>query len=182
MIVELDLQVKHGLALPAMPVSTVTDSALPLEIRGIPAWIAGNEVTGVSVTVTNANGVPATAPARNANGVWYVLFAASNFTAWGDVAKGVKFAAAVAHGDGSSSEVVLAVADLSIVPSSPSAVKGGGDAAYVAKGSDVYLKSTVVDGVQHYVKQTMAYDPDIGWGAIWDGDYILSAEGEFVEV
>lgn len=182
MIVNLEFQVKLGPALPAMPVSTVTGGALPLELRGIPAYLAGNEVTGVNVTVTNAQGVPATAPARRVGGAWHVLFAASNFTAWGDVAKGVRIHATVAHADGTSSEITVAMADLAIVPADASAVHGGGDAGYVAKGSDIYLKSQVVDGVQHYVKQVMAYDADIGWGAMWTGDYILSAEGEFVLV
>jgi Mn-containing catalase len=53
--------------------------------------------------------------------------------------------------------------------------------AYVVKGSDVYLKSEVVAEVQHYVKQVMSYDPEIGWGADWTGDYIL-ADGEFIPV
>lgn len=182
MIVDLTLQGKYGPAFPAMPVSTVTGGALPLELLGIPAYLAGNEVTGVTVTVTNAQGVPATAPARRVGGVWYVLFAASNFTAWGDVAKGVRFSVTVAHDDGTSSDITLAMADLTIAPADASAVRGGGDAAYVAKGSDIYLKSEVVDGVQHYLKQKMVHDPDIGWGATWIGDYVLTAEGEYVEV
>lgn len=51
---------------------------------------------------------------------------------------------------------------------------------YVVKGDKMYLRSQIVNGVQHYVEQTMEFDPDIGWGANWTGDYILDADGEFV--
>ena len=52
---------------------------------------------------------------------------------------------------------------------------------YVVKGEDIYLKSRLVDGVQHFVKMAMEYDEDIGWGATWGGDYILEG-GNYVAV
>ena len=52
----------------------------------------------------------------------------------------------------------------------------------VVKGSDVYVKSSVVGGVQHYVRQSMVYDEEMAaWGAEWVGDYVLEG-GEFREV
>ncbi len=50
---------------------------------------------------------------------------------------------------------------------------------YYRIGSDLYFKSYSKGGVQHYVKQTMSHDEEIGWGADWTGDYIL-VDGEFV--
>lgn len=47
---------------------------------------------------------------------------------------------------------------------------------------DLYVKSRIVDGVQHYVKQVMAYDNDMNaWGAEWTGDYVYE-NGEYKEV
>ena len=43
-----------------------------------------------------------------------------------------------------------------------------------------YFKSYSKDGVQHYVRQVMSHDEDIGWGADWVGDYVI-VDGKFVE-
>lgn len=43
-----------------------------------------------------------------------------------------------------------------------------------------YFKSYSRDGVQHYVRQVMSYDEEIGWGADWVGDYVI-VDGKFVE-
>lgn len=182
MRIDLSIQAERGFALPVMPVTTYSSSALPVEVTGLPARIIGGEVSEVSITVVNADGAPVTARAFRSCGGWAALFAGLNFEHYGDVRRGVRIQATVVHPDGSTATVTVGVADLWILPVGEGAVKGSPAVSYVTKGSDVYLKSEVVDGVQHYLKQKMVHDPDIGWGAVWTGDYILSAEGEYVEV
>lgn len=42
----------------------------------------------------------------------------------------------------------------------------------------VFLESEVVDGVQHYKRQEIRFDADMGaWGAEWTGDYIYTPGG-----
>ena len=53
MKINLNIQMENKLTLPVMPVGIYTGSALPLEIVGIPALMAGGVVSGVNVTVTN---------------------------------------------------------------------------------------------------------------------------------
>ena len=182
MIIDLTNQIKSGLTLPVLPVGFYTGSALPLEIVGIPAMMANGVVSGVSVTVTNADGMPVTGDAAAVGGVWMILFAASNFANYGEVMAGVRIDAVVARRDGTTAVVTVGVADLNIKAASANATAGTPSNMVAVKGADVYLKSRMVGGVQHYVKQTMSHDPEIGWGADWMGDYVLGSDGQFVEV
>lgn len=177
MTIDLSLHIRHGAALPLAPVYTYTGSALPLDIAGIPSSLAGEDVTGVTVSVTNADGISVSATAEKTGNAWRVLFAPSNFDTYGVVAKGVRISASTAAG-----AVVVATADLVIKAASPSATPGDPTKSYVTKGSDIYLKSFVDgEGAQHYVRQTMQFDARVGWGAVWTGDYIL-VNGDFMEV
>lgn len=180
MKVLLKLQVEADQTLPPMPVKVYTGSALPLELVGIPAEMAGGKVTGVRVSVTNADGLPLTGECVKVGEEWHTLFAAAGFTNYGFVKQGVRFDVVVDRADGSTAKVIIGVADLEVKAASPSAVAGKPSLDYVVKGDDIYFKSAVVDGVQHYVKQSMKYDPRVGWGADWGGDYILSADGQYV--
>lgn len=180
MKIHLKLQAEADQTLPPLPVKVYTGSALPLELVGIPEKMAGGEVLGVSVTVTNADGQPLTGECAKVGAEWYTLFAAAGFTNFGFVKQGVKFDVTVKRADGSTAVVTIGVADFEVKAASPSAVAGKPSSAYVVKGGDLYVRSEVRDGVQHYVKQSMSYDPEIGWGAEWVGDYILTADGEFV--
>lgn len=182
MKINLNIQMENVLTMPVMPIGIYTGSALPLEITGIPATMAGGTVRGVDVTVTNADGIPATGSANPVGGVWMVLFAASNFASYGDVTAGVKIDATVERADGSTATVTVGVADLRIKAASANATPGTPANHYALKGGDLYIKTQLVEGVQHYTKQTMAHDPEIGWGAEWSGDYILDSSGNFVEV
>ena len=121
MIIDLTLQIEKKLTLPPPPVGLYTGSALPLEIVGIPAMMAGGVVSGVSVTVTNADGVPVTGDAALSGNVWMVLFAASNFAHFGDVMAGVKIDVAVIRHDGSTANVTIGVADMEIKAASANA-------------------------------------------------------------
>jgi len=179
MKINVSIQARLDMTLPLMPVKSFTGSALPLEIDGIPVEMAGGKVTAVTATVTNASAVPATGACTKVGNVWMTLFAASNFDEYGFVAKGIKIAVTVTRADLSTANIILAAGDFQIVASSASAQPGDPSRSYVVKGSDVYLKSYIVGEVQHYVKQTMEYDSQIGWGANWSGDYIL-VNGEFI--
>lgn len=183
MKINLNIQMENMLTLPVMPVGVYTGSALPLEICGIPAMMAGGGVSGVSVTVTNADGVPVTGAAEACGGAWMILFAASNFANYGEVMAGIKIDATIARRDGTNAVVTVGVADLKIKAASANASPGTPGNMVMVKGTDIYFPfGEPVEGVQHYVKQTVVYDPDIGYGAEWSGDYILSSDGQFVEV
>lgn len=46
---------------------------------------------------------------------------------------------------------------------------------------DIYMKSEVIDEVQHYKKLVLEYDSDMeGWGLNFSGDYVIN-NNEFVE-
>ena len=183
MKIDLKIQMGNMLTLPVMPVGIYTGSALPLEIQGIPAMMVGGVVSGVSVTVTNADGIPVTGTAAVVGGVWMILFASSNFANYGDVMAGVKIDATVIRPDGTTAVVTVGVADLRIKAASVNAMPGTPSNMVMFKGTDIYFPfGDPVEGVQHYVKQRVVYDPEIGYGAEWEGDYILGSDGQFVEV
>lgn len=154
-----------------------TGSALPVALRA-PVKIGGAEVVSVKVYATNADGVELNADCELVGGMWRTLFAASGFTHYGFVQNGFRVEVALRAGDITSS--VLYVGDLEVKKSTPDAMPGAPGSFYVVKGDKMYLRSRLVEGVQHYVEQTMEFDPDIGWGANWTGDYILDADGNFV--
>lgn len=178
MTIKLNIQDAYGSGLPVMPVRHLTGGALALRIEGIPARISGSPVAEVALNLTNADGIEVGAICDFRDGAWTATFAASNFASYGTVKRGLRISADTDE----ESDIMLGAADLVIEASSADAVPGDPAAHYAVMGGDIYLKTQVVDGVQHYTKQTMAYDPDIGWGAEWSGDYILTAGGEFVEV
>lgn len=182
MKINLNIQMENMLTLPVMPVGIYTGSALPLEIVGIPAMMAGGVVSGVSVTVTNADGIPVTGAAAAVGGTWMILFAASNFANYGDVMAGIRIDATVDRSDGTTAVVTVGVADLNIKAASADATPGTPSNMVMVKGGDIYCKSQMVGGVQHYVKQVISHDPEIGWGADWTGDYVLGSDGQYVEV
>lgn len=161
------------------PAKCYTASAMPLEFVGIPDQWSGGTVTAVTITVVNADGVPLTAPATKDGDTWRILFAASNFATYGRIDHGLKVEAAITRPDGAVYILTVGIGGVEIKQGDANAEAGEPMAAYVVKGSDVYLKSELINGVQHFVRQTMEYDPDIGWGANWGGDFILVA-GDFV--
>ena len=176
MLINISYQVKYDMSLQPLPVKMNTGSALPLEIFGIPENLGGESVTGVTVIVTNPDGVSATGTAVKSGGWWCVKFAASLFTAYGTVLRGVKVVAATAGGS-----TVLALADLVVNAANANAIAGNPGAHYQTKGGDVYFKSEVVDEVQHYKRVTIGYNARLGvWGYNDpEGDYILDSNGDF---
>lgn len=167
-------------SLPTAPLRTFAGSALALDLL-VPQAIAGEPLAGVAVTIVNADGAPATAPAVcQTPGWWSVVFAGSVLPSYGYVTNGFRAVATLGTGE-ATHETILAVGDLDIRAASATAIPGDVAASLQTKGGDIYCKTTVVDGVQHYAKQTIAYDADMGaWGATWSGDYILVA-GEWKE-
>jgi len=79
--------------------------------------------------------------------------------------------------------MTIGVADMEIKAASANASPGSPGDMVMIKGTDIYFPfGEPVEGVQHYVKQKVVYDPEIGYGAEWVGDYILGSDGQFVEV
>ena len=109
------------------------------------------------------------------------MFAEHSRTA-GEVMAGIRIDATVERRDGTTAIVTVGVADLNIKAASADATAGTPSNMVMVKGGDFYCKSKMVGGVQHYVKQVISHDPEIGWGADWTGDYVLGSDGQFVEV
>ena len=179
MTIDLTLQMRHDPTLPTMPVKVNSGSALPIELVGIPGRISGGEVKAVTVEIVNADGQPISAACERVGETWAVLFAASNFERYGFVRFGFRVIAQVAAGD--TTFGVSCGGDFEVAASSPSAEPGNPTAGYQIAGDDIYQKSYVADGVQHYVKQSVVYDERVGWGAVWGGDYVKKADGTFEE-
>lgn len=177
MILDLTPQAKHGPYLQPLPVRIYTGSALPLDIVGIPPALAGESVTGVSVMIVNADGITTTAPAVKTARAWCVTFAPSTFASFGFVAKGLAVSVATAAGS-----TLFAVADLEVVAATPDTQPGDPTRSFVEKGSDIYLKTYTLAGVQHYTKMQLELSERLGtYGADWTGDYILTSDGQYQE-
>ena len=181
MTINLKKNIRLDVTLPIGPVRCFTSSALLVELAEIPEALGDGKVSSVTVTVVNADGMPATAPAVKNGDLWTVLFAGTNFPTYGFTERGIRVHATISRGDNTAYQMVLGLGNLEIVRGDANAEPGNPMHAYVVKGSDVYCKSEVVAEVQHYVKQVMSKNPEIGWGADWIGDYIL-ADGEFIPV
>ena len=179
MKIDLKVQIEVNPLYPAGPLFGYSGSTVLAELVSVPASLAGGTVAGVEVTLTTPDGLQVTAPAEKVGSEWHVLFAASNFTCFGTTRRGFKAVAIIARDNGTTFPYTLGIGNLHIDAGTPDAQPGDPSKGYVVKGDEIYFKSEVVEGLQHYVKQVMEYDPEIGWGAAWTGDYIL-VDGEFV--
>ena len=177
MKIDLSRNIDFDATLPIGPVRVFTASVLSLELKGIPSKRGEKKVASVSVAVTNADAMTATAEAVKIGSVWFVRFAASNFKNYGTVENGV--AVSLVYDD--DSREVIGRGQFEVVAASADAQPGDPSAAYVSKGDSLYVKSRVDEqDVQHYLLQSMVYDAEMeAWGAEWTGDYIL-VDGEFV--
>ena len=164
--------------LPLKPLNHFTGSALPVLVADVPLIRAGRTVTGVRVTVTNADGVETVAPCALGGMWWTCIFPASLFTSYGVVTAGLKVELVM----GAHTEII-AIGDIDFRRSTAEAQPGVPHDFVSMKGGDVFIKSRIVEGVQHYAKQTIRYDEEMGaWGAEWTGEYVLDQSGNFVEV
>ena len=156
------------------------DSSTAFAIVGVPSRRADGEVVGVALNLTNADGAPFSLPCvKGKRGAWLTSAAPSCFPSHGFVRNGMNVSATIRMDDGTTLRAILGRGDVDIITVSADIPEGDPTKVFVVKGDDVYLRSEVVEGVQHYVKQEMEHDPEIGWGANWTGDYILD-NGEFV--
>ena len=177
MRIDLTRNLEEDTGYPIGPVRVWTCSLLSLELRGIPRARHGVAIERVDVTITNADGLAFKGTASRLASIYYVRFSADDFARYGEVANGV--AISLVYADGSVEQI--AAGQLIVVANSANAKPGDPTAAYVQKGDDLYVRTSVIEGVQHYCKQTMTYDSEMeAWGADWTGDYIL-VDGEFVE-
>lgn len=182
MILSLKDQTKLSPALPLRRVAVFANSSLPLALVGIPAEREDGETVEVSVSIVNADAQPITAPCEKDGEAWRVAFAPSCFPTYGFVSKGVKVVAILKDKNDARLRSILGVGDLEILSDSAEAQPGDPSKSYQVKGADIYLKSEIVDTVQHYKKQALSFDAEMGaWGAEWTGDYIL-VNGDFVPV
>jgi hypothetical protein len=178
MTIDLKNNLAYSVALPVGPVRMFANSVLTLEVANAPATRNGKSVAAVEVAVTNADGVKNAANATKIGSSHFVRFAASCFAAYGEIENGV--AVTLVYAD--ESRETVAAGSLRIAAADASTKPGDPTKSLVAKGDEVFVKSRVVDGVQHFVKQVMSYDADMeAWGADWTGDYVLE-DGDFVAV
>jgi len=176
MLLDLTDQLLFDSTLQPLPVKINTGSALALELLGIPPRLAGAPVTGVDVAVTNPDGALVSAQATKADLLYFVTFAASLFTSYGTVLRGVKISVHTERG------TTTVLADLVVKAATPDAQPGQPGTHYQVLGSDTYLKSETIEGVQHFKRLAIAYNERLHAWAFKDpeGDYVLDANGQFV--
>ena len=178
-VIDLRDNILLSLALPLRRVGVYTGSALPIAIRGVPDEFSGQAVTGVTITLTNADGTSMDVACLRTDRDWTALVAASFFAAYGFISRGVKVVADVQDGS-AVRHVTVGVGDLDVIADTAAVRRGDPDRTVQGKGDDIYLKSEVVDGEQHYKRLTIEKNPRVGWGLNQVGDYIL-VDGEFQE-
>ena len=181
MKIPLKEQATMSPALPPLRAVVFVNSSLPLAFVGVPKEREDGEITGLAVTITNPDALPVTAPCEKVGDAWVVYFAPSCFPTYGFVEKGYKVVATIKTKLGTYLPSTLTVGDLEVKSDSANAQPGDPSKSYQVKGADIYVKSQVVEEVQHYKKQVLSYDAEMGaWGTDWTGDYIL-VDGEFVD-
>lgn len=178
MIIDITNQMNCDLTLQPLPVKINTGSILALHIAGVPDKIAAENVTAVEVAITNPDGISAIGNAVKIGSCWYVRFSSSLFASYGTVLRGVKISVITATGP------TVVFADLVVVAANADAVPGNPGNHYQTVGGDIYVKSEIVGGVQHYKRLTIGYNDRLGtWGFNDpEGDYILDANGNFFAV
>lgn len=136
----------------------------------------GVTVTGCQIRVTNADGVSLTKECVKDGGVWVCTFPASHFQNYGSVKNGVVVFALGKDESGDDQLWIERVGDLRVSAVDASSTPGG----TVETPRDVYHKSEIVDGVQHYKKEVLTYsERQHAWGAEYVGDYVFIG-GDYV--
>lgn len=157
---------------PFVPLTVPCGSSRTIAVTGIRSK-CGVEVTGCRVRVTNADGETLTLDCVKYRGAWCVTFPASHFQSYGTVKNGVVVFAVGKDERGNSQTWIERFGDLKVESIGSSATPG------VGVSHDVYIKSEIVDGVQHYKREILTYsERQRAWGAEYVGDYIFIG-GEF---
>ena len=160
---------------PFVPVSVACGSSRTIGVTGLKSRF-GVKVTGCRIRVTNADGVAVTKDCVADRGAWCATFPASHFQTFGTVKKGVVVFAVGKDETGADQLWIERVGDLRVSPVDASSLPGG----TVETPKDVYHKSEIVDGVQHYKREVLTYSArQNAWGAEYVGDYVFIG-GEFV--
>lgn len=160
---------------PFVPVNVACGSARTIGVIGMRSRL-GVKVTGCRIRVTNADGVAMSKDCVANRGVWCATFPASHFQNFGTVKNGVVVFAVGKDENGDDQLWIERVGDLRVSPVDASSTPGG----TVEPPRDVYHKSEIVDGVQHYKREVLTYSArQNAWGADYVGDYVFIG-GEFV--
>lgn len=160
---------------PFVPVSVSCGSARTIGVTGLKSRL-GIKVTGCKIRITNADGEAMTKDCSYTDGAWCVTFPASHFAHYGDVKRGVVIFAAGKDETGADQLWIERVGDLRVTAVDASSTPGG----HVETPKDVYHKSEIIDGVQHYKKEILTFSArQNAWGADYVGDYVFIG-GEFV--
>lgn len=155
---------------PHLPLTALVGSARTIGVTGLKDFL-GVTVTGCRVTIKNANGVSLAKECERVAGGWSATFPSTHFENTGFVKGGVSVTALGAAGDETGAWTV-GYADLKIADASGDATPG------VVTPQDTYIKSEIVDGVQHYKKLVLTYSTrQKAWGADYEGDYIYEGGG-----
>lgn len=160
---------------PFMPVCVPCGSAYTVRLIGS-RDIRGVRIAGYGVRITNADGVSLTRQCVKDSGEWVATFPASHFQNYGDVKNGVAILEYGAESDGTEHMWICRVGDLRVFPVDASSTPGG----QTAQPRDVYHKSEIVDGVQHYKREVLTWsERQRAWGADYVGDYVFVG-GDYV--
>lgn len=162
---------------PFLPVNVPCGSARTLGVIGLKSRVPGIEITSCQIRVVNADGQAMTKTCKLEGGVWVATFPASHFQSYGSVKNGVVVFADGKDENGESNLWIERVGDLKVSAIDSTSPAGG--TTPVPPG-EVYHKSAVIDGVQHYKKEVLQYSArQKAWGADYVGDYVFIG-GEFV--
>ena len=162
---------------PFIPVGVVCGSARTIGVVGLKSR-CGVKVMGCRIRVTNADGEPMVKTCALDRGIWVATFPASHFQHYGTVKNGVAVFADGVDETGAPTTWIERVGDLKVEPIDADSVPGG---ETVVPPADVYHKSEVIDGVQHYKREVLVYsERQHAWGADYVGDYVFVG-GAFIE-
>ena len=154
---------------PFIPLDVPCGSARTVGVIGLQSR-DGVEVSGCKIQITNADGVAMMKDCVKEGAVWVVTFPASHFQSYGKVKNGVVIYAVGQDERGEDQLWIERVGDLRVTALDASSAPGG----ETVTPAEVFLKSEIVDGVQHYKREVLTYsERQRAWGAEYVGDYIF---------
>jgi hypothetical protein len=168
------------------PLRAVSSSSITVLISNVPSRADGVNIESVEIKAVNVRGEVCEVVASKAGGNYIVTLPDTFFSLPGIVRSGLVVVAHGADVGGTTAKWILGIGDVEIIALDTGIVpmpENINAESFTKKGADTYVKTKVVNGVQHYCLQTMQYDEEMkAWGAVWSGDYILNDQGQFEEV
>lgn len=163
---------------PFIPVAVMCGSARTIGVARLGSNLPGIRLTGCRVRIINVDGESMVKTCALDRGIWVATFPASHFQHYGTVKNGVAVFADGIDETGAPTTWIERVGDLKVEPIDADSVPGG---ETVVPPADVYHKSEVIDGVQHYKREVLVYsERQHAWGADYVGDYVFVG-GAFIE-